>query len=106
MGKGACFLPGFSAGATGTCLDLTPVSTQALHTGTVVPHSETPEWFVYCSGTKRCDIREMGLVSVTLHPAPLLFSLAPLLHINSASCHGILDPRLPYPHGHPAAGFL
>lgn len=65
------FLPGFSAVAIGTCLDLTPISTQALHTGTVMPHSETPEWFGYCSGTKRCDIRELGLVSMTLHPTPL-----------------------------------
>lgn len=73
-GEGS-FLAGLSAMATGTCLDLTPISTQALHTGTVMAHSETPEWFEYCSGTRRCDIRETALVSMVAMQHPFTFHL-------------------------------
>lgn len=56
--------------------DPTPISTQALHTGTEMPDSETPEWFDYCSGTKRCNIRETRAYSpMILHTsAPSLFT--------------------------------
>lgn len=70
-----CFLPGLSAMATGTCLDLTPISTQALHTGTVMAHSETPEWFEYCSGTRGVTLGRHGLVSMTCMQHPFTFHL-------------------------------
>lgn len=70
------FLLGPSAVATGTSPDPTPISTQALYTGTEMPHSETPEWFDYCSGTKTCDIRETRAYTpmILQTHAPLLFT--------------------------------
>lgn len=53
-------LPVPSTVAPGSCPDPTPTPTQTCHTGTEMPHSETPEWFGYCSGVKRCDIGEAG----------------------------------------------
>lgn len=54
------FLPGPSAVVTGTRPDPTPISTQALYTGTERPHSETPEWFDNCLGTKTVTLGRQG----------------------------------------------
>lgn len=69
-----------------------------------MPHSETPEWFEYCSGIKRCDIREPGLVARPSIQHPFGFHL--LLFCTAPVAIGSWIPAFPAPHGHPAVSFL